>query len=216
MYYSKPFPWYTLKGGAVLVVIVWYLDLNLPIQSLPITTKSCEFESYSGKVYLIQLHVIKFVCDLQLVDGFPQVLWFPLPKNWPSRYITEILLKVALNLISHCEGKFNWKSHNTSYCLIEVVTKADLLYLQVEKLIEWTDVSLKIAALVNFLVFLQRGVYHSLLERVLGIQPVFPDKQGIRQVNYNDSSSIIFYPALVLFEQSNRIDWINFCYIHVE
>ena len=120
---------------------------------------------------------------------------------------------MALNIISHCEGKFNWKSHNTSYCLIEVVTKAGLLYLQVEKLIEWTDISLKIAALVNFLVFLQRGVYHSLLERVLGIQPVFPDKQGIRQVNYNDSSSIIFYPALFLFEQSNRIDWINFCYI---
>jgi len=63
----------------------------------------------------------------------------------------------------------------------------------VEKLIEWTDISLKIAALVNFLVFLQRGVYHSLLERVLAIQPVFPDKQGIRQVNYNDSSSIILY-----------------------
>ena len=26
----------------------------------------------------------------------------------------------------HCEGKLNVKSHNTSYCLIEVVTKAGL------------------------------------------------------------------------------------------
>jgi hypothetical protein len=26
----------------------------------------------------------------------------------------------------HCEGKLNLKSHNTSYCLIEVVTKAGL------------------------------------------------------------------------------------------
>lgn len=55
---------------------------------------------------------------------------------------------------------------------------------KIEKLIEWTDISLKIAALVNFLVFLQKGVYHSLVERVLGIQPVFPDKQGIRQVSF--------------------------------
>jgi hypothetical protein len=26
----------------------------------------------------------------------------------------------------HCEGKLKLKSHNTSYCLIEVVTKAGL------------------------------------------------------------------------------------------
>jgi hypothetical protein len=26
----------------------------------------------------------------------------------------------------HCEGKFKLRSHNTSYCLIEVVTKAGL------------------------------------------------------------------------------------------
>jgi hypothetical protein len=26
----------------------------------------------------------------------------------------------------HCEGKLKWMSHNTSYCLLEVVTKAGL------------------------------------------------------------------------------------------
>jgi hypothetical protein len=26
----------------------------------------------------------------------------------------------------HCEGKLKFRSHNTSYCLIEMVTKADL------------------------------------------------------------------------------------------
>ena len=26
----------------------------------------------------------------------------------------------------HLEGKLKWKSHNTSYCLIEVVTKAGI------------------------------------------------------------------------------------------
>jgi hypothetical protein len=33
----------------------------------------------------------------------------------------------------HCEGKLKLKSHNTSYCLIEVVTKAGLtvhIYIQ--------------------------------------------------------------------------------------
>jgi hypothetical protein len=36
----------------------------------------CEFESSSGKVYLIQSHVIKFVSDLRQVSGF---LRFPPP-----------------------------------------------------------------------------------------------------------------------------------------
>ena len=28
------------------------------------------------------------------------------------------------------------------------------------------------------------------------------------------SDGRIFYPALVLFEQANYIDWINFCYLY--
>ena len=38
---------------------------------------SCEFESCSGKAYLIQHDVIKFVSDLRQVCGFRWVLWFP-------------------------------------------------------------------------------------------------------------------------------------------
>ena len=33
--------------------------------------ESCEFESHSGEVYLIQHYVIKFICDLQQVVVFP-------------------------------------------------------------------------------------------------------------------------------------------------
>ena len=29
-----------MVAGAVVVVIVWYLDLQLPVQSVPITTKA--------------------------------------------------------------------------------------------------------------------------------------------------------------------------------
>jgi hypothetical protein len=42
---------------------------------------SCEFESRSGEVYLIQHYVIKFVSDLRHVGGFLWVLWFPPPMK---------------------------------------------------------------------------------------------------------------------------------------
>ncbi len=59
------------------MVIVWYLDLQLPMQSVPITTK--EFEFRSGEVYSLQPYVTKFVSDLRRVGGFLRVLWFPPP-----------------------------------------------------------------------------------------------------------------------------------------
>ena len=40
---------------------------------------SCEFEPRSCWVYSIQHYVIKFVSDLQQVDGFLRVLWFSSP-----------------------------------------------------------------------------------------------------------------------------------------
>ena len=62
-----------------MVVITWYLDLQLPVQSLPITTTVASSNPTHGKVYLIQHYVIKFVSDLQQVGGFLQVLRFPPP-----------------------------------------------------------------------------------------------------------------------------------------
>ena len=41
------------------IVVVWWLDLQLPVQSVPITT------TVHGKVYSIQHYVIKFVSDLR-------------------------------------------------------------------------------------------------------------------------------------------------------
>jgi hypothetical protein len=57
-----------------------------------------------GEVYLIQHYVIKFVSDLRQVCGFLQILWFPLPIKLTATIIlniTEILLKVELNIITH-------------------------------------------------------------------------------------------------------------------
>ena len=46
------------------VVVVWQLDLQLPMQSVPITT-NMSLVPVHGKVYSIQDYVIKFVRDLR-------------------------------------------------------------------------------------------------------------------------------------------------------
>ncbi|KAJ8320663.1 hypothetical protein KUTeg_002250, partial [Tegillarca granosa] len=55
---------------------------------------------------------------------------------------------------------------------------------QSQKILRWIEVTFKLANLLNFLVFLQQGVYHSITERILGIRPMFPKKQGVRQVSF--------------------------------
>ena len=42
------------------VVIVWEFDLQLPVQSVPITTKVVRSNSFHVEVYSIQHYVIKF------------------------------------------------------------------------------------------------------------------------------------------------------------
>ena len=64
---------------AVLVVIAWLLDLQLPVQSVPITTKVVSSNPVCDEVYSIQHYVIKFVSGLGQVWGFLRVLWFPPP-----------------------------------------------------------------------------------------------------------------------------------------
>jgi hypothetical protein len=54
-YQNQPF------AGAILVVI---LDLQLPVQSVPITSKVVNSNPAHGEVHSIQLYVIKVVSDL--------------------------------------------------------------------------------------------------------------------------------------------------------
>jgi len=54
------------------------LDLQLPMQSVPITTKVVSSNPVHGKVYSIH-YAIKFVSDMQQISGFLLVLWFPPP-----------------------------------------------------------------------------------------------------------------------------------------
>ena len=66
-----------------MVLIVWDLDLQLPVQSVPITTKVVSLNPVHSEMYSIQYYVMKFVNDLR--------------QNCD---IIEILLKVALNTIN--------------------------------------------------------------------------------------------------------------------
>ena len=60
----------------VLVVIVWSLDLQLHVQSVPITTKVVSSNPVHDELYSIQHYVTKFVSDLMQVGGFLWVLRF--------------------------------------------------------------------------------------------------------------------------------------------
>ena len=85
---------YTQSSHRGVVVIVWQLDLQLLMQSVPLTL----FKPRSGKVYFIQHYVIKFISDLRHVDGFLWVLRYTNKTDYHD--ITEILLKVALNTVT--------------------------------------------------------------------------------------------------------------------
>ena len=56
--------------GVVVVVVAWQLNLQLHVQSVPISTKVVSLRLVYGKVYSIQHYVIKFVSDLRQVGGF--------------------------------------------------------------------------------------------------------------------------------------------------
>ena len=80
MYKTHPFLKLTdCDWGDFVLVIVWWLDLQLHVQSVPITTKVMSSIPTHGEVYSIQHYVIKYVSDLQQVRGFLRVLQFPPP-----------------------------------------------------------------------------------------------------------------------------------------
>jgi hypothetical protein len=59
-----------------MVVIIWLLDLQQSVQTVPITTKVVSSNPAHGMVYSTKHYVIKFVSDLQPVCVF---FWCPSP-----------------------------------------------------------------------------------------------------------------------------------------
>ena len=65
------------------------VGLQIPVQSVPITTKVVSSNPVHGEVYSIQNYVIRFVSDFRQVGGFLRVLEF-LP---PIKLTATIYLK---------------------------------------------------------------------------------------------------------------------------
>ncbi|XP_013407469.1 peroxisome biogenesis factor 2 [Lingula anatina] len=67
------------------------------------------------------------------------------------------------------------------------------------KLLDWLSDLWKIATLANFLIFLQKGSYQMLIERILGIQAVFPRMQEARQVSFDYMSRELLWHGFAEF-----------------
>jgi hypothetical protein len=97
-------------------VVVWWLYLKLPLQSVLITTKVVSSNPVHGKVWSIQHYVI--VCKWLAIGR-----WFSLgtpvsSTNKTDRHdITKILLKVALSTINQT---------NQSMIIVEVATPLEI------------------------------------------------------------------------------------------
>ena len=59
--------------------MVHVVEIQLPVQSVPNSTKVFSLNPVHSEAYLIQHYVIKFVSDLRQVNGFLRVLRFPQP-----------------------------------------------------------------------------------------------------------------------------------------
>jgi hypothetical protein len=82
---------------AVVAVIVWYLDLQLTIQSVPVTTDVVSSNLYQGEVYNIMWYILSVTCDRSVVFSSSSV---SSTYKTDRHDITEILLRVALNTIT--------------------------------------------------------------------------------------------------------------------
>ena len=78
-------------------MVVGLAITNVPMQSMPITTKVVSSNPAHGEMYSIQHYVIKFDSDLRQVSGFPptpSTLVFSAIKT-DLHDISEILLKMV-------------------------------------------------------------------------------------------------------------------------
>jgi hypothetical protein len=82
------------------------LDLQLPSQSVPITTDVVSSNLDQGEVYNITctLHVIKFVSDLRQVEGFLRIMLYTSP--W-SRFELTTSVVIGTDWLGSCKSKYH-------------------------------------------------------------------------------------------------------------
>ena len=98
---------------SVVVVIVWWLDLQLPVQSVPIITKVASSNPAHGEVYSIQHYVIRFASDLWQIGGFLRVLQF--------RQLIKLTATIYWNIVES-GVKHDNPNPNSYVCVCEVVS----------------------------------------------------------------------------------------------
>ena len=131
-------------AGAVLFLFIWYLDLQLPMQSVLITTKVVHLNPTTG----LQFSLGTLVSSNNKSDR--QVCTQVSSTNETDLYdITEILLKVALNTIFYIHLPFKYIHNN----LLRFVLTTLVLFLFV--------VQLSVNLLVNLLTLQLHSTYHS-------------------------------------------------------
>ena len=67
-----------------MIMIARQLNLQLPVQSVPITAKVVSSNSAHRELYSTEHYVIKFVSDMRQVGGFLPVLLRPPPVKLSS------------------------------------------------------------------------------------------------------------------------------------
>ena len=79
-------------------MITWWLDLQLPMQSVPISSNIVGLNPAHSKVHSMQHYAkMKFISDLPQVGG---LLCVSSSNKTDLHDIIEIMLKVALNTIT--------------------------------------------------------------------------------------------------------------------
>ena len=86
--FKAMFVYYNIEG-VVVFVIVWKLDLQLHVLSIPITTIVVSSNPTHGEMYSIQFFAINFVSDWQHVGGFLQIFRCPSSLNLTATILQE-------------------------------------------------------------------------------------------------------------------------------
>ena len=67
-----------------MVIIIWQLDLQLPVQLVPIPTNIVSLNPAHCEVYSMHHYMIKYVSDLWQVGDFLRLFPFPPPIKLTS------------------------------------------------------------------------------------------------------------------------------------
>ena len=89
----------------------WFIFISIIDTQMSMVNKSMANIDSNVRVYSIQHYVMRFVSDFRQVGVFIRVLRFPPPTKTDRHDITEILLKVALNIIDLIKPIEHWHTN---------------------------------------------------------------------------------------------------------